>query len=1670
MKKLPVMLLFLIQAAALVLMTCGREGPMPPADKTPPTIKSTIPADGTGNNGTLGFALDGSIVITFTKEMTPSTINGQTIQVVSVSTGTSPIVGSVGYANGSATFTPAQQLTPGTTYTVTIDGSVQDTYGISMGTPFVFFFSTQPLPDTTPPSILYSSPSATSTGVAVNSSINVEFTEPVTASTLTFQLINQSTMSAVTCTMNYNGATTATFTPLFTPPAISLDGNTVYKAAVKAGLKDLVGNKMVSDYTWTFSTGAGFDTTPPVVTATTPTAGASGVSATTYLQVTFNEPVNEATANITLFSTATGTPVLVPYVLDGYDNTTNMLSYKPSNSLTLGYNMLYTARVSGIVDLSGNVMPDMTWSFTTGKADTSLSIYASDNNTQYGSPITFTTTVSSDPSSSAGVPTGTVTFTDNGAALPNGTVPLAGNTATFTISTLTLGTHIITATYSGDAIFATSTASVTQTVGQGSTTTIISAPSVTYGLNGIVTVTISSVSGVPIGSVSLSVDSGPTTTQALSNGSTVFTIVKPAVGSHTLTATYVGQGNFLGSTADGSLAVGQGATTTLISAPTVNYGANGIVMVTVSSPSGTPTGNVSLSWDTGTATQTLNGSGSATFTITSPFAGVHPLTATYTAQGSFLDSTASGNLTVNQAPTHMTVSAPAIAFGQPGIVTVTVTSGVLLPVGNVALIVDGNAATPMIGGLISSGVATFSITTPSVGTHTLSATYPYQPDPSNNNFGPSSAGGSLGVGSGATTMTMTFTTPITYGTNGIVQVGLTSASSGVPTGSVSLSDTVSNVTTTWTQQLVTGATTFTISNPIVGLHTLVATYTPLDNNFLGNTQSNNLTVSQAATTTGIASSANPSQFNNSVTFTATVTPATATGTITFKDGLTSIGTVTLVSGVAIYSTPTLSVATHSITAAYSGAAYFAASTSATLPQIVNKATTGTTLTSSTGGQPVTPGTLVTFTATLNPAAAPGTVTFWDGVTSIGTGTVGTGTATFGTTALSAGTHNITAVYNGGTNYTASTSNAVVQSVTNGSVTIGVLSSLPTSTYGNSVTFTATVTGNGAVPTGTVTFKDGATTLGTNSLNGGSPDTATFSTAALVAGAHSITAVYNGDANYSGNQASAAIPQAVVATTTTSFVTTSGTSTYGNTVTFTAAVTGQAGSGTPAGTVSFNDGASLLCNGTLNGGSPNLASCTTTTTAMNAGSHSITVVYNGNTYFTTSTSSALPWTVNPAPTNMGISAPSVASGANGIVTITVSSGILLTVGNVYLSVDGGGQTMMTLTSGAAQYNLGSLPVGGHSLSASYPTQGNFLTSSATGTLSVGQASSSTSIALTGGTNPSTYGDSVTFTATVTAGATGSVTFKDGSTTIGSGSLGGGVASFSTTTLTVATHNITATYNGDANYGTSTSSNLQQIVTKASSATSLGSSLNPSTYGQSVTFTATVTPSTATGSVTFKDGSTTIGSGQLSGGVASFSTSTLTAVSHAITAAYGGDTNYLTSTSDPVLQNVNKADQTITFNPPATKIYGDLPFVLSATGGASGNSVTFAVTSGPGSITGSTLTITGAGSIVVTASQGGNANYNAAADVQKTIAVSKADQTITFTPLGTVSILSSSLTLTATASSGLPVTYTSPDTTVVSITGSIVTFVSQGTANITAQQAGDTNYNAAVNVVQPLTIGP
>jgi hypothetical protein len=177
--------------------------------------------------------------------------------------------------------------------------------------------------------------------------------------------------------------------------------------------------------------------------------------------------------------------------------------------------------------------------------------------------------------------------------------------------------------------------------------------------------------------------------------------------------------------------------------------------------------------------------------------------------------------------------------------------------------------------------------------------------------------------------------------------------------------------------------------------------------------------------------------------------------------------------------------------------------------------------------------------------------------------------------------------------------------------------------------------------------------------------------------------------------------------------------------------------------------------------------------------------------------------------------------------------------------------------------------------------------------------STATAVLSSAGRATTGQPVTFTAVVTGDSpTGSVQFLNGAASLGApAALTGNISTFTTSTLTVGTHSITAAYKGDAFNSPSNSPALSEFVSaNVPTTTTLVASADPILVGQSVTFTATVTGSGATGTIQFLDGATSLGSPiALTSGTAALTTSGLTIGTHPITAAYLGDTTNAPSTS-------------------------------------------------------------------------------------------------------------------------------------------------------------------------------
>ena len=278
-----------------------------------------------------------------------------------------------------------------------------------------------------------------------------------------------------------------------------------------------------------------------------------------------------------------------------------------------------------------------------------------------------------------------------------------------------------------------------------------------------------------------------------------------------------------------------------------------------------------------------------------------------------------------------------------------------------------------------------------------------------------------------------------------------------------------------------------------------------------------------ATKTTLVSSLNPAPVGGLVTLTAEVSPATAggtvpSGTVTFSDGTTVIGTVRLNrAGKAPYSTANFSMGSHFFTASYDGDANYETSQSSSLIQLITKPETTVTLKSSSNPVPV--GEAVTVTATVAPTVAPtvsgasaptGSVMFKDGSVTLAILSLSGGEVSY-SAAMTLGSHPVTATYYGDSDFSPSTSTILTQVVTKASATLALSSSLNPSTAGQSVSFSAVVSAPSAssAPSGTVQFQvDGANFGRAVALVKGSAESE--STATLTQGNHVVGVIYSGD--------------------------------------------------------------------------------------------------------------------------------------------------------------------------------------------------------------------------------------------------------------------------------------------------------------------------------------------------------------------------------------------------------------------------------------------------------------------------------------------------------------------------------------------------------------------------------
>jgi hypothetical protein len=786
--------------------------------------------------------------------------------------------------------------------------------------------------------------------------------------------------------------------------------------------------------------------------------------------------------------------------------------------------------------------------------------------------------------------------------------------------------------------------------------------------------------------VNFSIDGGAAIPATL-NGSGVATtsaITTLTVGTHTVTATYLTDGNFATSTGTltGGQVVNPAATSTAVSSsanPSVfGQGVTFSATVTATAPgAGIPTGTVNFSIDGGANIPvTLNGSGVATTSaITNLTVGTHTVSATYVALlgGNFATSTGTltGGQVVNPAATTTAVSSssnPSV-FGQGVTFTATVTAtppGAGTPTGTVNFSIDGGPAIPVT--LNGSGVATTSvISNLTVGNHSVAATYV-----ATTNFASSlgflTAGQDVNPASTTTIVSSSanpsvFGQPVTFSAT----VMAVAPGTGTPAGTVNFSiDGGAAIPVTLNGSGV--ATTSAISNLTVGTHTVSATYVATTNFATSTgTLTGNQVVNPASTTTAVTSSLNPSFVTQGVSFTATVAAVapgvgTPTGTVNFViDGGAPIPGTLNGSGVASSGLiTTLTVGTHTVVATYVATTNFATSTGSLAGgQVVKPLNTTTTVSSSLN--PSTFGLPVTFTAAVTanaPGSGPasGNVNFIiDGGTPTMVTLNGTGQALLTTSTLTAGNHTVVVNYLASGNFAASTGTlSPSEQVNQAATSLAVTTITPNpSTFGQTTTYTATITvtsGSAATtaPTGTVTFLANGTAFGSAisfTRTGAQTFTATLSPATpLTVGTYNITATYSGNTNFAGSPA-AAVPDTITQAATTLAITSlspnpvmlDDPTTLNAVLTVTAPGSGAVTAPTGTFTVSI-DGTPVTSTMTLTRTGPQTfaVSISVSTTGLTVATHNVTIAYSGNTNFAASTSPPVTLAVTPPVSDVAVS--------------------------------------------------------------------------------------------------------------------------------------------------------------------------------------------------------------------------------------------------------------------------------------------------------------------------------------------------------------------------------------------------------------------------------------------------
>ena len=429
-------IVFLAALASISLFGCGGgSGGGTPAliagfpagfpDTTRPLISDISPG-----NAEVGVTLNSAISVSFSEPMTAASLQPPTLTVKETVSGAA-VSGTVSVSGAVATFVPSAPLSTNTQFTVTVTTAARDLSKNAMAADFSWNFTTGIFSDTTPPTVSATSPANNGNGISTNSSITATFSEAMTNASLnasTFTVTKQNG-PAIAGIVDVNGNTVRI------TPAVALTPSAAYVATISSTVADAAGNPLGTDYSWSFTTAVAPDTTPPIVTALSPSNSALGVALNASITATFSEAMTNSTLNTASFivkPTAGGAALAGAVNVTG--NTARFTAFAG-----LAGSTQYTATITtSALDAAGNALAaDFSWRFTTAAApDTRPPTVALTSPANLATGVALDSPISATFSKPMKISTlNTANFKvakTIGGATVAGTVNVIGNTATFT--------------------------------------------------------------------------------------------------------------------------------------------------------------------------------------------------------------------------------------------------------------------------------------------------------------------------------------------------------------------------------------------------------------------------------------------------------------------------------------------------------------------------------------------------------------------------------------------------------------------------------------------------------------------------------------------------------------------------------------------------------------------------------------------------------------------------------------------------------------------------------------------------------------------------------------------------------------------------------------------------------------------------------------------------------------------------------------------------------------------------------------------------------------------------------------------------------------------------------------------------------------------------------------